>query len=125
MNQKLLIGRGQHIIALPHHALEAHLAQDPEHSKDRFPFMTDDHQRVRYYVVRELPRGSSPIPPQAISKALHLSLETTQSILADLERGLFFLVRDQAGAVAWAYPVTAEPTPHHLHFDSGERIYAA
>jgi len=125
MNQNLLVGRGQHIIALPHHALEAHLAQDPEHSKDRFPFMTEDHQRVRYFVVRELPQRSAPIPPQAISKALHLPLETTQSILADLERNLFFLVRDQNGSVLWAFPVTAYPTPHSLHFDSGERIYAA
>ena len=125
MNQNILLGRGKHILELPHHALEAHLADVPESSKDRYDFITDDHQRVRYFVVRELPRHAAPIPVQVISEALHLPLETILFILSDLERHLFFLVRDRDGAVAWAYPVTAEATPHHLTFDSGERIYAA
>jgi hypothetical protein len=25
----------------------------------------------------------------------------------------------------WAYPVTVDPTPHHMSFSSGERLYAA
>jgi len=46
-------------------------------------------------------------------------------ILDDLESKLFFLVRNGQDAVAWAYPVTAEPTPHRLNFSTGERLYGA
>jgi hypothetical protein len=48
-----------------------------------------------------------------------------KGILDELERNLFFLVRNAQGAVSWAYPVTVEPTPHQLRFHSGERLYAA
>ena len=45
--------------------------------------------------------------------------------LAELERRLFFLVRNRVGEVSWAFPVTAEVTPHQLTFPSGERRYGA
>ena len=45
--------------------------------------------------------------------------------LAELERRLFFLVRNRAGEVSWAFPVTAEVTPHQLTFPSGDRRYGA
>lgn len=31
----------------------------------------------------------------------------------------------EAGAVVWAYHMTAAVTPHRLTFSSGERLYAA
>ncbi len=47
------------------------------------------------------------------------------AILDELERNKTYLFRDAQGAVLWAYPVTAEPTPHPVTFSTGERIYAA
>ena len=87
--------------------------------------MTDAHHRVRYFVVRELVNRAKPIEPALISEALGLPLQHVQVILEELERKLFFLVRDEQGAVAWAYPVTVEPTPHRLTFNTGERLYGA
>ena len=46
-------------------------------------------------------------------------------LLDELETRLTFLFRNDEGAVAWAYPVTAEPTPHHAAFSTGERLDAA
>ncbi|MGE5222995.1 MAG: hypothetical protein ACM3PY_11180, partial [Omnitrophica WOR_2 bacterium] len=88
-------------------------------------FMTPEHQRVRYFVVAELPRSGRPLDPETISARLGIPLERTSRILDDLEKHLTFLVRDDRGAVAWAFPVTVEPTPHALSFRSGERLYAA
>lgn len=88
-------------------------------------FMTEDHHRVRYFVVRELPRIGKPIPPERIAKEFDLSLSKTNQILQDLEKNLFFLVRNDRGEVLWAYPVTADQTPHLLTFSSGENINAA
>jgi hypothetical protein len=47
------------------------------------------------------------------------------AVLDDLERHLFFVVRDAAGAVAWAFPVTVARTPHRLRFSTGERVGGA
>jgi hypothetical protein len=88
-------------------------------------FMTEDHHRVRYFVVRELPRIGGPIPPEVIAKELNLSFSKTTEILDELEKNLFFLVRNEKGEVLWAFPVTADSTPHRLTFSTGENINAA
>ena len=87
--------------------------------------MTSEHHRVRDYVVRELPRFKKPIPPEKISQDLGINLARVIPLLDELEKHLTFLFRNPAGAVVWAYPVTAEPTPHRVTFSSGETIYAA
>jgi hypothetical protein len=87
--------------------------------------MSEDHHRVRNYSVRELPRIGAPIPPEKVAQDLDLPVACVVEILTDLERHMTFLFRNDQGAVVWAYPVTAERTPHRVTFDSGEQIYAA
>lgn len=87
--------------------------------------MSKTHHLVRYFVVRELPRLGQPMPPEFIAEALELSLAQTVTILDELEQHLFFLVRNEEGAVTWAFPVTVEPTQHSITFSSGEQLYAA
>ena len=89
-------------------------------------FMTSQHHTVRNLVVRELPRNHGrPISSAQIAAALGLKVEHVVTLLDDLERHLFFLVRDRRGNVSWAFPVTRDPTPHRLRFRTGERIFAA
>jgi hypothetical protein len=125
MEETILLGRGQEIIAIPQAMWKEHLTQIPEHSQSRLRFMTDAHQRVRYFVVKELATRQKPITPEFISERLEMPLAQLKGILEELEQKLFFLVRDEQGAVAWAYPVTVETTPHKLLFSSGERLYGA
>ena len=66
-----------------------------------------------------------PLAPEYIAEKLHWPLDRVNVTLEDLERRMTFLYRDSEGAVAWAYPVTADETPHHVTFDTGERINAA
>jgi len=87
--------------------------------------MTDDHHLIRDFVVRELPEYGSPLSPAMISERTGLDMDRVLSILEELERHLTFLVRDESGAVLWAYPVTAEKTPHQILFKTGQRINAA
>jgi hypothetical protein len=87
--------------------------------------MSPDHHRVRYFVVRELPVAGHALDPEYISESLRISQKRTVQILEELEDGLTFLVRNRSGAVSWAFPVTVEPTPHRIRFNSGEQIYAA
>ena len=125
MGETVLLGRGRQISQIPREMWEQHLAQVPAHSGDRLSFMSEEHHRVRCFVVRELPLSGKAIAPEEISAALHLPRAQVEVILDELETKLFFLVRNERGAAAWAYPVTVEPTPHHLSFSSGERLYAA
>jgi hypothetical protein len=88
-------------------------------------FMTRDHHRVRDFAVLELPRAGRPLPPAYFAGRLGLPLQRVASILDELEAGMTFLFRDGAGAVTWAYPVTVDPTPHRVTFETGEQVYAA
>ena len=97
----------------------------PTHDPFSLDFMSDDHHRVRNFVVSELPRAGKALPPAAIASRLDLTLEQVIKILDDLERHLVFLFRNPQGEVAWAYPVTVDQTPHRVTFSSGEKIYAA
>ena len=125
MDEKILLGRSQQILELPEATWKAHLAQIPQHSQTRLSFMTGAHHTVRYFVVKELAARQKPIEPEFISKTLNMPLAQVTDILEELEQKLFFLVRDEQGAVAWAYPVTVETTPHRLNFSTGERLYGA
>jgi hypothetical protein len=87
-------------------------------------FMSDDHHRVRDFVVLELPRAGAPLAPQAIAEALDLPIDRVGSILDELERHLTFLFRNERGEVSWAYPVTVDETPHRAVFSSGEEAYS-
>jgi hypothetical protein len=125
MEEKILLGRDRKIVEIPRSLWEQHLAQIPQHSQDRLNFMTEAHHRIRYFVVKELVNRQAPIEPEFISEALEMPLKQVNFILEELEHKLFFLVRNEQGAVAWAYPVTVEATPHRLIFNSGERLYGA
>ena len=125
MEEYILFGQGRDIGEIPRQMWEDHLAEVPDHSKYRLSFMSEDHHRVRYFVVRELPAHGAPIEPGMISQALQLPHEQVDVILDQLEKNLFFLVRNEQGAVVWAFPVTVQPTSHRLEFSSGEQTYAA
>jgi len=125
MSETVLLGRGREVVELPRQTWEEHLAEVPQHGQARLRFMSEAHHRVRTFVVRELPRWGKPIEPGVISSALQLPIARVEGLLDELESNLFFLIRNSQGAVAWAYPVTVEPTPHRLTLNTGERLYGA
>jgi hypothetical protein len=86
---------------------------------------SDAHHQIRYFVVKEMAIRQRPIEPEYISEELNLPKKGVNLLLEELERKLFFLVRNEMGAVVWAFPVTVEITPHRLSFSSGELLYAA
>ena len=125
MADTVLIGRGEEITSIPQSDWEQELRSAPEFISRRLEFMSPDHHLVRNFAVREIPRQGRPILLSEISGTLHLTRERTTSIVEDLEKNLFFLVRGNGAEVSWAFPVTAEETGHHLVFSTGERLDAA
>ena len=125
MKETILIGRQEHIIEADAAQFREQVTHSHHQPSTRLNFMTPEHHRVRNFAVTELPRNNGkPLSPQTISARLSLPLTQVIAILEDLRRHLFFLVLN-SGEISWAYPVTSEPTPHRLHFSSGERTYAA
>ena len=125
MKNSVLVAKGSQFFEMPVTEWKEQLESAPQHIQLRLSFMTEDHHRVRYFVVRELPRFGQPIPPEMIARELSLPINRVISILDELERNLFFLVRNRQGAVEWAFPVTAASTPHHLTYNTGEQFNAA
>ena len=125
MDTKILLGRDQKILEIPQATWKQHLTEIPQHSQARLNFMTEAHHQIRYFVVKEMANRQKPIEPELVSEELNMPFERVKTLLEELERGLFFLVRNEQGAVAWAYPVTVETTPHRLNFSNGERLYGA
>lgn len=125
MTEGILIGQGSDIKKMPYESWRTHLKHIPLNENPRFGFMTPEHHKVRCFVVRELPKLGQPITVDYISQHLGLDTNRTTKILEDLERNMFFLVRNTQGEVSWAFPMTVENTPHRLIFKSGERLYAA
>ncbi len=125
MTETILLGRRREMTTMPREDWEAGLAHLPERMKERLAFMSEDHHRLRCFVVSELPRRAVPLAPELLARELGLPLEKVGAILDELEKNLFFLTRDGQGAVNWAFPLTVERTPHQLSFSSGERLYGA
>ena len=125
MGSKLLTGLGGTLVGIPAFLWEKRIEKSRQRVIKATGFMTRDHRRVHHFVVRELPCSGKPLSPEQVAGALSLPLERSVAILADLEKHLTFLTRDDRGRVLWAYPVTVEKTPHRITFGSGERLYAA
>ncbi len=78
-----------------------------------------------YLVVAYREMAGRPLTPAELAKAAGVTPERADTLLTDLHRHLFFLVRDADGNVAWAFPVTVDPTPHRVTFSTGERLSGA
>ncbi|MCP4659267.1 MAG: hypothetical protein GY856_27980 [bacterium] len=125
MGERLLMGLSRYMIPIPRVVWRRQMAASGRRMRRGLAFMSENHHRVRDFVVRELPRTGEPLPPELIAQELDLPAERVKDILAELEKRLTFLFRNAAGAVAWAYPVTVDPTPHQAVFSTGERLNAA
>jgi len=126
MEDTILLGKGASVETASAETMRNELANVGERMEERHAFMTPEHHRVRYASVRELPRNSgNPLTPEDLAGFTELPLDRVQTILQELEEHLFFLVRNQAGAVNWAFPVTTDRTSHRLTFSTGERLFGA
>lgn len=125
MDKSLLLGFWRFWLRIPRPIWQQEVTRSARANEKALKFMTPEHHKIRDFVVRELPRCGEPIPPETIAQSLGMKLDRVISILDELEKNLTFLYRNEQGAVNWAYPVTAAPTPHRITFSTGEQIYAA
>ena len=120
MDESLLLGIWHHTVPIPRWIWQRQVRGEAQ-----LGFMTEEHHRIRNFVVTELPRAGEPLSPEFIAQELKLPLDQVVGILNDLEKHMTFLFRNEQGAVEWAYPVTVAQTPHRMIFSTGEQVNAA
>lgn len=123
--RRVLLGCKHSMVPVPWALFTLILRRGARKTKAVLGGLDDDHRQVHHFVVKNLPSLARPMPPEFISARLKMEEGRVIEILDELERRLIFLFRPGGRDVVWAYPVTAEPTPHKLTFSSGERLWAA
>ena len=124
MFEKILLGVGQRMVPLPEWLFRPMVNRDAKKLAKR-PALEPDQRRVQHFAVREIPRRREAIAPGVFARELDLTLEEVQQILDELERRMTFLCRRGGDEVNWAYPVTADETPHQVRIDGGTAFSAA
>jgi hypothetical protein len=124
VTDRLLLGLAHTMIPVPRFVWQRGMRANARKIRAGLTFMTEDHHRVRDYVVTELPRAGEPLPPESIAEALDLGIPRVRTILDELEQHLTFLFRNDRGEVTWAYPVTVDETPHRARFSTGEEAFS-
>ena len=125
MDSYVLLGRGRELYRQPVAEWQAGVRRGASKMHGHLTFMTADHHAVRNFAVTSLPRFNRPIPLTEVARSLRLPISRVQAITEELERNLFFLVRDRAGDIAWAFPVTAARTPHEMRLSTRDRVFGA
>jgi hypothetical protein len=125
MKNDVLLEVWRYLLPVPPVIWQGQVNQSAVQNQQALSSMFLDHQRVRNFIVRQLPHLGQPLLPELIARELNLPLEQVISILDDLERRMSFLYRNGTESVVWAYPVTVDQTPHQATISGGESTYAA
>ena len=124
MFERVLLGVGQRMVPVPKFLFRPMVNRDARKLSKR-PALEPDERRVQHFAVREIPRRREAIAPEVFAAELDLPLDQVGQILDELERRMTFLCRRGGEEVNWAYPVTAEETPHQVQIDGGAAFSAA
>lgn len=124
MFERILLGVGQRMVPVPEWLFQPMVKRDAKKLARR-PDLEPDQRRVQHFAVREIPRRREAIAPEVFAAELDLSLDEVRMILDELERRMTFLCRRGGDDVNWAYPVTADETPHQVRIDGGAAFSAA
>ena len=124
MRKHILLGVGRYVIPLPSVVWKRGITKSAQKAIT-VASMSEENHLVRDFVVREIPRVGEPLSPEYVGQKLELPVSRVNTVLEELEQKLIFLFRNEQGAVVWAYPATADRTPQHVTFSTGEQGYAA
>ena len=122
--ERILLGVGQRMVPVPEWLFRPMVRRDARRLARR-PALKPDERRVQHFAVREIPRRREAIAPEVFAAELDLPLDEVNRILDVLERRMTYLCRRGGKDVVWAYPVTAEETPHQVRIDGGAAFSAA
>lgn len=125
MSDSLRVGVGPALFPLPAWIWRRVVSRTARRLAAEVARVPDRQKRERDFAVSEIVRTGRPVEPEAIATGLDLPLDVVRTDLDDLDRRMIFLHRDPAGAVEWAYPVSAARTPHRVLWEDSREVRAA
>ena len=125
MDNSLLKGLWKYTLPIPSFLWKKEIFKMAKKAAVTARFMTEDHHRIRNFVVKTLPETDQPISLETIVEKLKIPHDRVLEMVDELEKQKFFLFRNEDGDIAWAYPVTVDKTPHRAFFSTGEQINSA
>ena len=120
---KLSVGR--YLLPVPRALVRYMTKREAERWARKRAKLTPLQRKLHAIIVRDLPGAAAPLSAATVAERAEETVAAVEQALADLHTWLGFIALDDSGAVRWAYPVTVANTPHHLAFESGERMTAA
>jgi hypothetical protein len=125
MKNNTQLGLGRYMVPIPRIIWQRIISKTAQKETVRLASIRSEaHHLAHDFVVKEMPRVGEPLSPEFIGQKLNMPVDRVNAILDELEKKLI-VFRYEQGAVVWAYPATADRTPHHLTFSTGEEVYAA
>ncbi len=125
MKTKTLFGVGGLMIPIPFWLCVFNGVVEGLIMKFVFPLIySRGHYKVRDFLILELTRLRQPVSPEHISQKLSMPIDRVNKILAKIGKMQMWIVRNQAGHVTWAYPVTVEETKFKVTYATGEQVWA-
>ena len=124
MFDRVLLGFGRRLVPLPEWLFRPMVERDARKLAGRSA-LEPDQRRAQHFAVREIASRREPIAPEVFARELDLPADEVIQILDELESRMTFLCRRGGESVVWAYPVTAEETPHQVRIDGGAAFSAA
>ena len=125
MRTKTLFGVGGLVVPIPFWFCAVNGVIEGLVMKFVFPLIySADHYKVRDFLILELTRLRQPVSPEHISQKLSIPTGRVKKILGKIGKMQMWIVRNQAGHVTWAYPVTVEETKFRVTYATGEQAWA-
>jgi hypothetical protein len=121
MKNKTLMGIGKRVIPVPLWIFKAVFLPVMKIMKMVFPIIfSEDHYKVRDFLITELIRLQKPVSPEHIAEKLNMPRDRVEEILKKIAARQIWSVRNAQGNVTWTYPITVEETKFKISFNTGQ-----
>ena len=125
LKHRLIVGIGSFMFPIPRFFSKKGLGKGVCSAKKKTTLLSDQEQRVHYYIVEQMAVAREPIQTISVSTALGIPVEKIVQMIDKLEGLKTFLFRSDGKTVDWAYPLSLQNTGHELISLKGERLFAA
>jgi hypothetical protein len=122
---KVLLGIGHRIFPAPVFMSIRETTKMAKNMKIRINKISEEKKRIHHFVVKELANTGQPISLALIARALAIPMDRVSALVDEMEKDKSFFNRYHSEGINWAYPVTADKTPHRITFSTGEQVNAA
>lgn len=119
------VGFRRHVLKLPAAVGRRRVRALTDRARSIMAELSDEDRSLHLFLATQLPLVGLPLTPAWIGGQRDIAAAVVAEQLDRLGQRKALIARNAVGDVTWVYPVTVDSTPHHLTFESGDRLDAA